>query len=942
MRKSLFLTLFLSLCVVDSGAFAATSSRGNARGSQVSAPVATRSVSRQKVTAAGSNGSGTARVASRQVAATPIVSVLSNNSVTARAATQKALNMGTKVAVATENTVIDEACQNAYYGCMDAFCMLDNASGGRCQCSDKIVDLNVALDEIMRLDEQSMLIATEGVEKVQMGEYADQINSRAKSIEAGLGSSKSTGQKDSSTDISRKIIDLSAWSNAGIFDNEVVVDNIFVDETEDFSNKTGDDLQRSANKICVAQIPEECKKSSTLLQMAYVQKVRSDCIGYENALKQQKTASQQKLLTAQKAVRDAVLTEVREQNKYSTTGECAIAFAQCMQTTAECGNDYTGCVTLAAAENVKNNKAGSKAAQTTIKGVVSGADITLAATTMEQLLAKKEICASVTRQCINSNRNDAVWNLFLRNAAPALKSAELIAEQNLRSNCIPSLAECFKTACKSQFLDDDESYDMCLSSPSTYKSLCKVQLEPCLEATGGTYDKPEASLLWNGLVAMLNSMKVDACTKEIKTCLTDRCGADYAGCIGLDTYSIGKICPVDKLTACVTDGRFAKRNADGTVDNEDEIREYIAQIAQGLALQIDNSLASACQRAADEAMIKVCGDTESCDAAGLDLSTVKALMKVQACTLRRHLKDGNTVDEELRYCLPDIAQFTDDEVYSLGYGSQTTADAKLIRETDAGGNLGYGVYATLLNKPDISNILFGPEVEGDSDSVIRFLSQRVASSITDNGAMNIVDDFSQQSTDMTVAILQGALDRMMGQLDSDPTVVYCKTGREVQGFKDREKFGRKGIENARFPGLTDKYRYIIADSLLSKLQEKNSELIEDFDVDVETLNNKITERVAEIARKRGEAVEEAVDLQNTATCHARRRNYIGSGYKKAWTKQVTNTEADYNGETNVCTIRKVLYTCTDWHTPWFRSDYCSQFDSGTEKSREELQMPKFQ
>ena len=78
MRKSLFLTLVLSLCVVDCGAFAATTpSRGNSRGSQASAPVAARAASRQKVASGGSNGAGTARVASRQVATTPMVSVLS-------------------------------------------------------------------------------------------------------------------------------------------------------------------------------------------------------------------------------------------------------------------------------------------------------------------------------------------------------------------------------------------------------------------------------------------------------------------------------------------------------------------------------------------------------------------------------------------------------------------------------------------------------------------------------------------------------------------------------------------------------------------------------------------------------------------------------------------------------------------------------------------------
>ena len=390
----------------------------------------------------------------------------SSAGVVARAATKKALAMGTKVSTAKENTAVSQECQDAYYGCMDAFCMLDNAAGGRCQCSDRVVELDAVMDEIMRIDEQSMRIATEGVEQVQMGEYADQITSRAKSIESGIKVSKeskkaTTLSKTPSLSLATSSFDLSAWSNSNIFDDEEEtepeVDNsINISAVEDLAGKLGDDLQKSAARVCTAQIPKECKASSALLQMAYVSKVKSDCIGYENALKQQKSASQQKLLTAQKAVRDAVLTDVREKNKYATAGECALAFTECMQTTAGCGSDYTGCVTLAASENVRNNKSGSRAKQTKIKGVVSGADITLAATTMESLLAKKEICASVTRQCVNANKNDAVWDIFLRNAAPALKSAELIAEQNLRSNCIPTVAECFRNACKSKFGENDD------------------------------------------------------------------------------------------------------------------------------------------------------------------------------------------------------------------------------------------------------------------------------------------------------------------------------------------------------------------------------------------------------------------------------------------------------------------------------------------------------
>ena len=969
MRKSIFLTLILSLCVVDLGAFAATSPRGNTRGSgantgaqQAGASVSARAASTRQIAGSSKTSANSARAATQQTK-TPAV--------TARAATQKALSMGTKVATATANTAVSESCQDAYYGCMDAFCMLDNAAGGRCQCSDRVVELNAVLDEIMRIDEQSTRIATEGVEKVQMGEFADQINNRAKSIESEFdGLSKTTSTRTLS--IGGTSFDLTSFADAGMFDagEEETFQETSV---SDIAAKTGDNLQNSAAKLCVARIPNECKDSAALLQMAYMQKIKSDCIGYENALKQQKIASQQKLLAAQKAVRDAVLTDVREKNKYATAGECAIAFAQCMQTTAECKSDYTGCVTLAAAENVRSNKSGSIAKQVKIKGVVSGADITLAATTMESLLAKKEICASVTRQCVNANKDDAVWEAFLRNAAPALKAAELIAERDLRSNCIPSVAECFKTACRAQFLDNEESYDMCLSNPATYKTFCKVQLEPCLEATGGTYEKPEESSLWNGLVAMLNSMKVDTCTQEVKDCLTDRCGADYSGCIGLDTYSIVNLCPIDKLTACAS----ATNSKDGTPYYKDEaaIREYVAEVAQGLALQIDNALVDACQNAADEVMVRICGDTESCDAIKLDLSTLATLMKVQACALQKD-KDGN----ENRFCLPDETQFTDDEIYGMGYGdqiiadananlinakdeilktvsvwdmllghdgyvtdktndiaygNQLLADAKLIRKFDEKGMSSYGVYATLLNRPDVSNITFGESKEG---AEAKFYAQTIARPVDDTLATMIVDNFSQQSTDAAVGILQGVLDRMVSQLNTDPRIVYCKTGREVQGFRADEKFGKKGQKNARLPQLTDKYEYIIANSLLGKLSEQNSELEDKFSDDIFALDKKISERVAKIAKSRGAEVENVLDARNLKIC-----NSYTSSTKSVDAARLTlvRTEAIYDSDTNVCTMTKTRYYCYD---TWRAHTMCEDdgWDNGTSIGTQSISMPKFQ
>ena len=296
MRKSVFLTLFLSLCAVDLGAFAATV-RGNARGtgavanagSVTSAPTAARAASTRQIAGSTKSSAGSARSATPQTKA-----------VTARAATQKALSMGTKVSAATTNTLISQSCQDAYYGCMDTFCMLDNAAGGRCQCSDRIVELNAVLDEIMRIDEQSTRIATEGVEKVQMGDFADQINNRAKSIESEFdGSTKTASTRTLS--IGGTSFDLTSFASADLF--SAGEEEVFQETpVSDITSRTGDSLQKSADELCVARIPNECKNSVSLLQMAYIQRVKSDCIGYENALKQQKLASQQKLLAAQKTL----------------------------------------------------------------------------------------------------------------------------------------------------------------------------------------------------------------------------------------------------------------------------------------------------------------------------------------------------------------------------------------------------------------------------------------------------------------------------------------------------------------------------------------------------------------------------------------------------------------------------------------------------------------
>ena len=288
MRKRMFFAIILSLFVADFAAIAATR-----RVAVVDdTPVASRASSHRAVPESNTTAPGVmVRAANKQT-----VQQKTSNPVAARAgATQKVVNMGTKVDSATENTTIPKECQDAFFGCMDAFCMLDNVSGGRCQCNDRIVQLNQVLDDIMKLDNQTYLMSTEGVERIQMGEAEEQIMARTKSMADTVTANKSDNKKKART------LDLSALTNNDIF-GDTDFDNIFGgDEKDALSKKQGNALYKEVSGICNEKIPAQCKTHYSMLEMLYAQKIKSDCTAYENSLKQQKNQSQQKLYAAQKS-----------------------------------------------------------------------------------------------------------------------------------------------------------------------------------------------------------------------------------------------------------------------------------------------------------------------------------------------------------------------------------------------------------------------------------------------------------------------------------------------------------------------------------------------------------------------------------------------------------------------------------------------------------------
>ena len=945
MRKLLILPIIMAFCVADSGAFAAnvrggrtnivaTGQKANAK-ARAATPQGTVKTGGVAVRAAKTTGVTTTGVKKTSPAKSTGTSTGGNKPGKAAraAATQKVLNMGTKVKGATENTVVSEECQDAYYGCMDAFCMLDNASGGRCQCSDRNKELDVVLEEIMKLDQQTLAMATEGVERIQMGENADEIMARVKAATGGIEGSDTGidikgGKKSSSGGASKaRTLDLNAWKNNDLFAED---DDIFGDDSSatagvaaggEFANKFGDELQVAASGVCVKQLPAQCKESASFLQLTYGQRIRSDCTAYENSLKQQRNASQEKLATAQKALRDAALESFQNENKYDF-GECVVRFKQCLQTTAECGEDYSGCVADTAILSELYGKGKGKGKGPETKDIKTGATtITISAATFDIFNNKKMMCTSVVKQCVNANKKDEVWQQVIKDLAPVIYTAEYNAASNSRMNCISTVAKCVQTACGSQWDDKSDNYDACLSDPKSIDNYCGLEYKRC-------GDEGSEGNVREYVMAKLAALKVDKCTTDVKECLLseDRCGPDYAGCIGLDADDIIDLCPEDKLLSC-------QDRAKGTANKAAAVREYIAQIAQGIALNIDNKFATACQNAAEAALDNACGDGGSldedeqsamCPNLNLNFASMKNKMRVVYYDVKQNTSKSSsdksrTIGGSTRKFYDSIDEFIADKKLT----ADGTGDSSMKRLFD--------LEPIIVGKIDIYGIKYTGNAKDGYFVYEKSTPSEGSTEISpDNGYTNGVDEILSE--------VKSKYGLLLGQIQEDPTVKQCIEGRTIKGISDkskRQKVSKKkkdskgakgddeqeeestdgnstmiGTNEGRFPKLLASTEKQLANQVMNTISEKYNNVYNE-------VGEKLHEEYKKLVEHTANYVSEAeLDAANKKICEANEGVGVGcisSFWNTCGPEYRHVTKAQYEPTQNKCVLYRTTYFCKNWY-----------------------------
>lgn len=498
----------------------------------------------------------------------------------ATAKKQSAIQAGTSVRAKVAATgVYNQECYDAYYGCMDQFCISDNESGGSCLCSDKNAKYEAELEEISKTVNEAKRIKTEEVEKIQLGSKADIVFGGERKYDSKgnviYGEDAQAAKKNK------------RQSLMAMFENNDEDENIFGDNDDDISSKKGAELFKAANEICVEQMDDSCGKDMKMLRQIYQRQIESDCKGFANAIATKKAEAEAAMSEAKSDVRNALKDSFAEANKYNQ-GECMVEFKKCMLGNDACGNDWQNCVATIASENMQNKKAKSTA-KTKVSTVVKY-DITASA--MELLDAKRPICERVLDQCMAVR--DKVWEAFLREAAPSIKLAESNQESKMRQSCLTNISKCIQTACKDDIAGKGvDTMDACLSRPDMVRSFCKVEIDPC--------ERMEP-LIWSYVVDKMAAMRVDACTQEVKDCFTDdvRCGKDFSNCIGMDYEYIHNMCPLDKLVVC-------KQNNPGFK------MEDLDSLLMGLYLNVDNSALENCQNLVDSKMTEICGSTSDCN-----------------------------------------------------------------------------------------------------------------------------------------------------------------------------------------------------------------------------------------------------------------------------------------------------------------------------------------
>jgi len=282
-------------------------------------------------------------------------------------------------------------------------------------------------------------------------------------------------------------------------------------------------------------------------------------------------------------------------------------------------------------------------------------------------------------------------------------------------------------------------------------------------------------------------------------------------------------------------------------------------------LNIDSSFYTQCQKAANDAITKLCGSEDSCDKiAETKIMVENPLSVVFDCT-----KDGKK-DEFV-----DLNLLTDDEAKtcSVRIAGKINVEKMDFKESGLASNTG-----------------------GDDEETAR--NRFVLDDDTET------NDFLTRAKDK----LNSSFDLYYSQAASDQTVKYCTEGRSVQGFDKENNFGDATKAKERFPNLLNSLQVLVGEQLLDNFYNEYYERLSAAETERQNQVKALSERLLEIAKK--EAAEEKKQEQILAARSCDQYKQEPSFKRESGYLETTRVTATYDAEKDICKVTTEYYECS--------------------------------
>lgn len=448
---------------------------------------------------------------------------------TARSGIKQQKNKTARAAATTKTVAFSEpyiACRDAYFSCMDQFCATQNETYRRCVCSSKlknIQDMEKKLDQTTDSLKDFQDINIDAISKTSAEVKAMGTASEGESAIKKDTSSSATALKNISGVLNetkqKSLQDPIPVNNNAIWGTTDLIGG------SDIADLTGEALYNAVHSQCTEIIQDSCSASDLkMVSSAYGVYIENDCALLESALANKKNTANASIRATRHQMQDARLENYNAHNSLSLN-DCIAKVREDLTQETACGKDYVHCLDVTG--KYLNSTTGDpiySADFYQLENQISLSGDVLKNSTNSLVLSvlndKKAFAQKSLDLCTDDSAN--VWDEFLRQAIVEISQGQLKRIQNVKSECLQVVNDCYLKQTEQLKDFSDNSSDIALGTTlELSEEMCKEKLTTCSNLYGRGADGLE--ILVNTMKGITDSTIAQTCPDLLDTFITKTC-----------------------------------------------------------------------------------------------------------------------------------------------------------------------------------------------------------------------------------------------------------------------------------------------------------------------------------------------------------------------------------------------------------------------------------